>query len=63
MAEPFDELWVIDSSNNEGTNSLVNGRIRQERMIHRAYTTSTKKLAMAGIIYEWCRRYPPFSVC
>ena len=30
------QLWVIDSSNNEGTNSLVNGRIVRERMVRRA---------------------------
>ena len=32
----FDELWDIDSSNNEDTNSLVNKRIGRERMVHRA---------------------------
>ena len=30
------ELWDIDSSNNEGTNCLVNGRIGRERMVRRA---------------------------
>ena len=41
-----DELRIIDSSNNEGTK-----RIRQERIAHRVYshTTSTIKLALAGI--------------
>ena len=43
------QLRDIDSSNNEGTNCLVNGRIGWERMVHRAYrTTGTIKLAMAG---------------
>ena len=32
----FDELQVIDSLNNEGTNSLVNGRIGHEGMACRA---------------------------
>ena len=32
----FDELRIIDSSNNEGTNSLLNGRIGWERMVRRA---------------------------
>ena len=32
----FDQLQDIDSSNNEGTNSLVNVRIGQERMVRRA---------------------------
>ena len=32
----FYQLWDIDSSNNEGTNSLVNGRIRQERKVRDA---------------------------
>ena len=30
------ELWDIDSSNNEGTNCLVNGRIGRERMVRHA---------------------------
>ena len=30
------ELWDIDSSNNEGTNCLVNGQIGWERMVRRA---------------------------
>ena len=30
------ELQDIDSSNNEGTNSLVNGRIGRERMVRHA---------------------------
>ena len=29
-------IWDIDSSNNEGTNTLVNGRIGRERMVRRA---------------------------
>ena len=32
----FYQLRDIDSSNNEGTNSLVNEQIRRERMVHRA---------------------------
>ena len=32
----FYELRDIDSSNNEGTNCLVNGRIGRERMVRRA---------------------------
>ena len=32
----LEQLQVIDSSNNEGTNSLVNGRIRRERIVSRA---------------------------
>ena len=32
----FYKLWDIDSSNNEGTNSLVNGRIGWERIVRRA---------------------------
>ena len=31
----FDQLWV--TSNNEGTNSLVNERIGRERMVRRAW--------------------------
>ena len=31
----FYQLRDIDSSNNEGTNSLVYGRIRRERMVRR----------------------------
>ena len=44
------QLRDIDSSNNEGTNCLVNGRIGRERMVHRAYsrTTGAINLAMAG---------------
>ena len=38
------QLRDIDSSNNEGTNSLVNGRIGRERMVRR--TTGTIKLTM-----------------
>ena len=30
------QLWDIDSSNNEGTNCLVNGRIGREWMVRRA---------------------------
>ena len=29
----FNAFWVIDSSNNEGTNSLVNEQIGRERMV------------------------------
>ena len=32
----FYQLWDIDSSNNKGTNSLVNGRIGWERIVRRA---------------------------
>ena len=32
----FDQLQVIDSSNNEGTNSLVNEQIGWERIARRA---------------------------
>ena len=32
----FCELRDVDSSNNEGTNCLVNGQIGQERMVCRA---------------------------
>ena len=51
MAELIDvyELRDIDSSNNEGTNGLVNGRIGRERwFMVRSHTTGTIKLAMAG---------------
>ena len=41
-----DELWVIDSSNSEGTNSLLNGQIRWF-IVHNC-TTGNIKLAMAG---------------
>ena len=30
----MNRLWVIDSSNNDSTNSLVNGQIGQEGMVH-----------------------------
>ena len=39
----FDELRIIDSSNNEGTNSLLNGRIGRGKN-----GSSAIKLAMAG---------------
>ena len=32
----FDELRIIDSSSNEGTNSLLNRRIGRERMVRGA---------------------------
>ena len=32
----FNELWVTDSTLNEGTNSLVNMRIGAGRMVHHA---------------------------
>ena len=40
------ELQDIDSSNNEGTNCLVNGRIGW--FVVRSRTTGAIKLAMAG---------------
>ena len=45
----FDELQVIDSSNNEGTNSRVMGESgRKGWFVGRGSTNSTIKLAMAG---------------
>ena len=39
MAEPISINFriLIRTSNNEGSNSLVNGRIGWERMVHRVY--------------------------
>ena len=34
MAEPISINFRILTSNNEGTNSLLNGRIGQERVVH-----------------------------
>ena len=45
----FDELQVIDSSNNEGTNSRVTGKSGGKGwLVVRGRTNGTIKLAMAG---------------
>ena len=45
----FDELQVIDSSNNEGTNSRVTGKSgRNGWFLVRGRTNGAIKLAMAG---------------
>ena len=53
----FDELWIIDSSNNEGTNSRVTGK-KQERMVHRTWAHEGRHKTCNGWYLEMVAPIP-----
>ena len=58
----FDELRIINSLKNKGTNSRVMGKSGGKGwFIGRGRTKGAIKLATADTYRWWCR-YPPFSV-
>ena len=44
----FDELWVTDSTLNEGTNSLINKRKGVEQMVRRALSQNERHKTRNG---------------